>query len=248
MDRQHGVHGKTLIMGDGERLAFEQMLVHNLKAPLTGIMASLEMLQDGDFGELNDRQRTAVGTMKSQGEELGRMIDELLELGRTQSVSFQVQKVPVDPGEFLKEVRAGWSDRLPRLTSVVSPDVPDALADASVLRRVFDNLLMNCSIHAGTHASVILQAEQSGDFVRFSVADDGPGVPASDAERIFDPFVTLVPRQSRRTHGLGLAYCRAALAAMGGTISLAPSTSGAMFIVQVPAAVVLTRQALEQDQ
>ena len=176
------------------------------------------------------------------------MIDELLELGRTQSGSFQVQKVPVNPGEFLEQLRADWSSRLPRLTSVVSPDVPDALADAFILRRVFDNLLMNSAVHAGTHASVILQADQSGDFVRFSVADDGPGVPASEAERIFDPFVTLNPSGSRRTHGLGLAYCRSALAAMGGTISLAPSSSGAMFIVQVRAAVVLTRQALEQDQ
>ena len=235
-------------MGDGERLAFEQMLVHNLKAPLTGIMASLEMLSDGDFGDLSDRQRQAISTMQSQSGELARMIDELLELGRTQSASFLVQKVPVDPSEFLEQVRADWSNRLPRLTSVVSPDVPDALADASVLRRVFDNLLMNSAVHAGTHASVILQADQSGDFIRFSVADDGPGVPATEAERIFDPFVTLDPSGSRRTHGLGLAYCRAALSAMGGTISLAPSSSGAMFIVQVPAAVVLTRQALEQDQ
>jgi signal transduction histidine kinase len=248
VDHEHGVHGKTLIMGDGERLAFEQMLVHNLKAPLTGIMASLEMLRDGDFGGLSDKQRSAVGSMQSQGEELVRMIDELLELGRTQSVSFQVQRVPVDPGEFLEQLRVDWSSRLGRLTSVVSPDVPDALADALILRRVFDNLLMNSSVHAGNHVSVILQADQSGDFVRFSVADDGPGVPASEAERIFEPFVTLSASESRRTHGLGLAYCRAALAAMGGTITLAPSTSGAMFIVQVPAAVVLTRQALEQDQ
>jgi two-component system sensor histidine kinase GlrK len=235
-------------MGDGERLAFEQMLVHNLKAPLSGIIASLEMLHDGDLGSLTEQQRSAVSLMQAQGAELVRMIDELLELGRTQSSSFPVQKVPVDPREFLEQMRSEWRDRLARLTSVVSPDVPDALADPTILRRVFDNLLMNSSVHAGSNASVILQAERSGDFVRFSVADDGPGVPASEGERIFDPFVTLDRTGARRTHGLGLAYCRAALAAMGGTISLAPSTSGAMFVVQVPAALVLTRQALEQDQ
>ena len=235
-------------MGDGERLAFEQMLVHNLKAPLTGIIASLEMLHDGDLGELTEKQRAAISSMQTQSRELVQMIDELLELGRTQSSSFPVQNVPVDPGEFLEQVRADWSDRLGRLTSVVSPDVPDALADPSILRRVFDNLLMNSSVHAGASVSVILQADRSGDFVRFSVADDGPGIPASEAERIFDPFVTLDRTGSRRTHGLGLAYCRTALSAMGGTISLVPSSSGAMFVVQVPAALVLTRQALEQDQ
>ena len=235
-------------MGYGEGLAFEQMLVHNLKAPLTGIMASLEMLHDGDLGELTAKQREAVSSMQSQGTELVAMIDELLELGQTQSSTFVVQAVPIDPGAFLEQVRATWAGRLGRLTSVVSPDVPDALADVSILRRVFDNLLMNSSVHAGGSVSVILQADRSGDFVRFSVADDGPGIPPAEAERIFDPFVTLDRSGSRRTHGLGLAYCRAALAAMGGSIALVPSSSGAMFVVQVPAAVVLTRQALEQDQ
>jgi signal transduction histidine kinase len=235
-------------MSDGEHLAFEQMLVHNLKAPLTGIMASLEMLCDGDLGNLNEAQRSAVTSMQSQGGELVRMIDELLELGRTQSGSFIVQTVPVAPHEFLSGVREDWSNRLAHLTSVVSPDVPDVLADVTILRRVFDNLLLNASVHAGANVSVILQAEQSGDFVRLTVADDGPGIPRAEAERIFDPFVTLNSSGARRSHGLGLAYCRSALAAMRGTISLAPSDHGAMFVIQLPAATVLTRQALEQEQ
>ena len=235
-------------MADGERLAFEQMLVHNLKAPLTGLLASLEMLHDGDHGALSDTQRAVVSAMQQQGAELVSMIDELLELGRTQSSTFVVQAVPLDPAAFLRNVREDWKDRLQHLTSAVSPDVPDALADVTILRRVFDNLLMNASVHAGTSVSVILQAERSGDVVRFSVADDGPGIPAAEQERIFDPFVTLERTEGRRTHGLGLAYCRAALAAMGGSIALVPSDHGAMFVVQVPAALVLTRQALEQDQ
>lgn len=235
-------------MADGERLAFEHMLVHNLKAPLTGMMASLEILHDGDLGALNDRQRSVVNAMQAQGAELVQMIDELLEIGRTESSTFVVQAVPVAPGEFLEQIRVDWNERLGHLTSVVSPDVPAVLADAGLLRRVFDNLLMNASVHAGTHVSVILQAEQSGDFVRFTVADDGPGIPADEAERIFDPFVTLDNSASRRTHGLGLAYCRAALAAMRGSIALVPSDHGAMFVIELPAATVLTGQALEQDQ
>ena len=132
-------------MSDGERLAFEQMLVHNLKAPLTGILASLEMLHDGDMGALSEKQRATVSAIQSQSTELGRMIDELLELGRTQSNSFIVQSVPVDPREFLDSVRAEWQNRV-HVTSVVSPDVPDVLADATVMRRVFDNLLLNASV------------------------------------------------------------------------------------------------------
>jgi signal transduction histidine kinase len=237
-------------MADAERIAFEQMLVHNLKAPLTGIMASLEMLHDGDLGELSATQRAAVGAMQAQGVELVQMIDELLELGRTESSTFAVQLVPLDPRAFLAELRDTWGKRLPRLTSDVAPDVPELVADGGTLRRVFDNLLMNAMIHAGADAAVSIIAERDGDVVKILVADDGPGIPAEDVGRIFDPFVTLSQSAARRTHGLGLAYCRAALAAMDGTIAVVPPRSGrgATFAIGLPAAVVLTRQALEQDQ
>ena len=238
-------------MADAERLAFEQMLVHNLKAPLTGIMASLEMLHDGDLGELSATQRAAIGAMQAQGVELVQMIDELLELGRTESSTFAVQTVPLDPRTFLAGVRGVWAERLPRLTSDAAPDVPELVADSGTLRRVFDNLLMNAMIHAGPDATVSMRAERAGDVVKILVADDGPGIPAEDVDRIFDPFVTLSQSGARRTHGLGLAYCRAALAAMDGTIAVVPPPvggRGATFAIALPAAVVLTRQALEQDQ
>jgi signal transduction histidine kinase len=235
-------------MGGDEDVVFEQMLVHNLKAPLTSILASLEMMGDGDYGALNDSQRAAIATMREQGSLLARLIDDLLDVGRVGSATLRVHRVPVDPAGLLVELRAEWAGRLPRLTSVIAPDVPDAVADADLLRRVFDNLLMNAAVHAGPNAVVTLRAERAGDFVRFTVSDDGPGVASEDANRIFEPFVTLAPTGSPKTHGLGLAYCRTAVVAMGGTIALVPSDRGATFAVELPAAVALTRQALEQDQ
>ena len=235
-------------MADGEALAFEQMLVHNLKAPLTGMLASLEMLYDGDLGELNTAQRSAVNAIQAQGAELSRLIDELLDLGRAESSGFSVRAVPVDPSAFLADIREEWRGRLPRLTSDSAVDVSDALADAGVLRRVFDNLLLNVMVHAGADVAVTMRAERAGDVVRFTVADEGPGVPDADAARIFDPFVTLGGTGAVRTHGLGLAYCRAALAAMDGSIRLVPRERGAAFVMELPAVVVLTRQAMEQDQ
>jgi signal transduction histidine kinase len=235
-------------MGSSEDMVFEQMLVHNLKAPLTSILASLEMLRDGDYGALNDSQRSAVATMTEQGALLGQLIDDLLDVGRVTSPAFRVQRVPIDPAGLLVELRMQWSGSLPRLTSVIAPGVPDALADADLLKRVFDNLLMNVVVHAGRDTAVTVRADQSGDLVLFSVSDDGPGVAAADVARIFEPFVSLAPSGSRRSHGLGLAYCRAAVVAMGGRITIEPDGKGATFVVELPAATALTRQALEQDQ
>jgi len=235
-------------MADRERAAFELMLVHNLKAPLTGIMASLEMLQDGDLGELNDTQRSTVREMRTHGAEMVRMIDELVDLGHARSSIFAVQRTPMDAATFLREMQSGWVGRLARLTTSVEPGVPEIVADASILRRVFDNLLMNARVHAGQDVTVTLHAERVGDAVHITVVDDGPGIPAQDAERVFEPFVTLTRQAESRNHGLGLAYCRAALAAMNGQITLKATPRGAAFVVALPAAVPVTRQAVEQPR
>jgi two-component system sensor histidine kinase GlrK len=228
-----------------EHLAFEQMLVHNLKAPLTGIMASLEMLHEGDLGALTASQRDAIAAMQQQSADLVQMIDQLLDVGHVGSPAFPVQCAPIDPSGILAGVCAAWTGRLPRLTSTVASDARVVFADADLLRRVFDNLLMNVAVHAGSDAPVTIRAQRLDDFVQFSVSDDGPGIVGSEAERIFDPFVTLNRTGARRTHGLGLAFCRAAVTAMGGTVELAPSDHGATFDVRLPVADVRAREVAE---
>ena len=192
-------------MADAERIAFEQMLVHNLKAPLSGLMASLEMLRDGDLGPLSAVQRSAVLAMHDQGTDLVRMIDEVLDLARAESPMSPVQAVPVDLPSFMRAVTVEWKQRLPRLTSGIASGETDVVADVGMLRRVFDNLLMNANVHAGQSPTVTVNAERSGDAVRITVADDGPGIPAAWVERVFDPFVTLSRSGAHRTHGLGLS-------------------------------------------
>ena len=235
-------------MTDRERAAFELMLVHNLKAPLTGILASLEMLQEGDLGALNDTQRAALGDMQTHGAEMVKMIDELVDLGHARSSNFAAKRAPFDTAVFLRELQVDWSGRLGRLTTSVAPGVPEIEADAVILRRVFDNLLMNARVHAGQGATVRLHAEHAGDTVLITVADDGPGIPAPDAERVFEPFVTLARQAEGRNHGLGLAYCRAALAAMDGQIALGTTAHGATFVVALPVATPVTPQAGERGR
>lgn len=234
-------------MSGGERVAVEQMLVHNLKGPLTGLIASLELLHEGDLGPLTDAQRRTVRDMQDQAEDLHRMVDALLDLGHLASPEFRVHPVPVDLHPFLARVRGQWSARLPRLTSDIAADVPAALADPDVLARVLDNLLLNVLVHAGPDIPASIRVLRVGDAVRLLVADEGPGIPEAERERVFDPYVTRSGGHGR-SHGLGLAYCRAALAVQGGTIHVDAGDRGTTVVVDLPAAVVLTRQSLEQDQ
>lgn len=218
----------------------EQMLVHNLKTPLTGILASLEMLQDGDFGALTEAQHRVVEAMQSQGAELLGMLEELLELGSLAAHGPSVRLGAVDLAAVVSGVAAEWAPRFQgRLTSEVGAVDPAAMADDRIVRRVLGNLLMNASIHGGAGVSVSIRTEPAGHrTVAIIVEDDGPGIAITEAERIFHPFVRLGANAAsgHRTSGLGLAYCRAALAAIGGTIVLAPSDRGAAFRIELPAA------------
>lgn len=213
-----------------------QMLVHNLKAPVTGIVAMLEMLADGDFGPLSDAQRTAVRDLLGYGAELQGLVDELLDTWRLESGAVPVNIAPVDVGDLLAQLRTEWSGRLAgRLTSEPAQGASlFVLADRVVLRRVLNNLLLNAITHGGAGVQVSTNAGALGDTVRLRVSDTGPGIPSEQAERVFEKFVRLdgAPRGS----GLGLAYCRAACHAMGGRIAIEPSSSGTTFVVDLPRA------------
>ncbi|HEX9565310.1 MAG TPA: HAMP domain-containing sensor histidine kinase [Gemmatimonadaceae bacterium] len=225
-------------MTDGARSDVEQMLVHNLKTPLSGLMATLEMLGDGDFGPIGPRQRDAVDAMRAQGEEMLALVDELLEVWRMESPGIGARLAPVPLTGLLRHVVAEWSPRLPgRLHVSADEGLPDVIADDLVLHRVLGNLLLNSIVHGGDSVSVRIAVTSVGQTVQLDVEDDGPGIPDGDADRIFEKFARGGPGgAARRGSGLGLAYCRAAMIAQGGQIALhRGGGGGAAFRLVLPA-------------
>ncbi len=219
------------------------MLVHNLKSPLTGVFAPLEMLRDGDFGAVTEAQRRALDEMAVRGEELNALIDGLLQVRELEAARVPLVLELVDAAAFLGRVHDEWAFRLREAgsTLAVGETAPGAefLGDRSVLARVFGNLIDNALIHGGRGVRIGLAANAEGDRVRFSVTDDGPGVPLDHQETIFRPFRRVARRGSPRVRGwgLGLAFCRLAVEAHGGRIWVeSDSGNGSAFHVQLPAA------------
>jgi signal transduction histidine kinase len=107
--------------------------------------------------------------------------------------------------------------------------------DADELRRLVRNLLENAGRHAGSQVRVRLLAER--DDVRLDVADDGPGIPPDERERVFDRFVGLHEARTRGTgSGLGLAIARQVALRHGGTLTVADSDlGGACLVLVLPA-------------
>ncbi|MBC7545129.1 MAG: HAMP domain-containing histidine kinase, partial [Candidatus Sericytochromatia bacterium] len=114
--------------------------------------------------------------------------------------------------------------------------VPAIGADAPLLRRVIENLISN-AVKFTESGRVRLSAEAEGDQVRVIVSDTGPGIPAGDLDRIFDRYYQ-IGRRRRTRHGgfgLGLAFCRQAVTAMGGRIGVASQEGhGSQFWFTVP--------------
>lgn len=227
------------LRNDGAPPELAQMAVHNLKTPLTSMLAALEMLADGDLGPVNERQGMVLRDTHTRGLELLALIENLLELWTLESSPLALSVELIDPVELLADVRRDWVVAFERagarlhLEEVVAPSFP---GDRAVLRRVLGNLTHNALVHAGDGITVRLGARADADEVRFTVTDDGRGIPREYHDAIFARFAR-IPRSVARTRGtgLGLAFCRLAVSMHGGRIWVESGEGqGSAFCIGLP--------------
>ncbi len=201
-----------------------KMIVHDLKSPLTTVLATLEMVTDGDFGAISSEQRRALGDAESKAEDLLALIEDLLEVARLEETTITLQVAPTAPAALLSEIVHEWRLRFQQEGITVRVDVADDVpvfeADPTLLRRVFANLIQNAVTHAARAVELQLLARAEGQGVLFTVADNGPGIPKEYQELIFRKFEQVrTPNAPRvRSSGLGLAFCKLAVEAHGGRI------------------------------
>jgi two-component system sensor histidine kinase/response regulator len=203
-----------------------KMIVHDLKSPLTSVLAALEMVLDGDFGAVSEAQRRALGDAEAKAEDLLALIEDLLEVARIEETSIQLDVQPIAPAALLTEVVHEWDMRLAQeeaaATMDVADDAPVFHADKGLIKRVFSNLIQNALTHSPRNVRIRVGARHDAatDGVLFTVADNGPGIPKEYHEIIFRKFEQAkTPSAPRvRSSGLGLAFCKLAVEAHGGRI------------------------------
>src|SRR5690606_31425196 len=139
-----------------------KMIVHDLKSPLTSVLASLEMLRDGDFGELSDTQSVAVLDAEIKAHDLLDLIGDLLEIARLEDAKMHIEPREISVGDFLTELIGEWELRMrqARATAVVdvAEDTGSIEADPVLLKRVFSNLVQNSMVHSATPVSLRIAA------------------------------------------------------------------------------------------
>ena len=201
-----------------------KMIVHDLKSPLTSVLATLEMLMDGDFGPLTTQQRSALGDAEGKAEDLLALIEDLLEVRRIEETALTLNLSPIAPGALLTELVHEWQHRFQqdRATATVeaAEDAPVFHADRPLIKRVIGNLIQNALTHSANAVTIHLSVRRDKEGVLFTVADNGPGIPPEYHEIIFRKFEQVrTPNMPRvRSSGLGLAFCKLVVESHGGRI------------------------------
>jgi signal transduction histidine kinase len=202
---------------------------HELRGPLLGAKAALDHVVSGDGStrtDLLDRTR----------DELGELLDLVDPLLRWSAGSGSLRRRPADLVAIVADAvsscrRIEEDDRV----RVEGPDGLVVRADPTQLRGAVSNLVRNALVYAGPRSLVRVRIAGSEGFASICVEDDGPGVPASERELIFDPFARGgLGARTRVGKGLGLFISRRIVEAHGGTLRLLPSVHGAVFCIELP--------------
>lgn len=212
---------------------FAAHVSHEFKTPLTSIRGTVELMRDhGQDMEPAERERF-LALLESDAERLERLVRRLLELARADMASGPAHGARTT----LRPVLDGLAQRYGERGLVVTIDAPDAIAvtlPAETLDSILASLLDNVRQHAGSGAQALLRAQPLRGEVHIEVADDGTGISANHAARVFEPFFTTA-RGAGNT-GLGLSIVRSLLQAHGGRIALKPAARGSCFEIVLPAA------------
>ncbi len=218
-----------------------KMIVHDLKTPLTSVLATLEMARDGDFGALTQPQARALSDAEGKAEDLLALIEDLLEVARIEEQTITLQPEPIAPAALLAEIVYDWGLRFQQegatATVDVADDAPVFRADKVLFKRVLSNLVQNALTHTAGPVHVGLAARADANGILFTVTDDGPGIPSEYQEIIFRKFERVrAPNAPRvRSSGLGLTFCRLAIESHGGRIWVKSAEGeGSTFYVQLP--------------
>ncbi len=214
------------------------LIVHDLRSPLTAIIGYLDLLRLSDPAA---ETQSLLGPAITSARHMRGLIATILDLRQLQDGSLPLERQPVDLAELLavsEEEYCGWAQRDGK-DIVVEPaeGLPPAHADPDLLRRLVANLLSNALKHtpAGTTIRIAARRDGTGAWAVLTVTDDGPGISAEVLPRLFGRYVRGGGRSEGGSTGLGLAFCKLAAEAHGGTISVdsAPGR-GTTFTVLLP--------------
>jgi signal transduction histidine kinase len=235
--------GERLDASQRSQRDFVANVSHDLKTPLTSIQGYAQAILDG-ASDAPD----AAQVIYDEAGRMHRMVLDLLDLARMDAGTLGFEWAPVDLGGLLRGVVQKHTLQVQRGLVELRLDMPGEngdeplvlVGDADRLAQVFANLVDNAVKFTPAHGQVQIAARLVEGWAEVAIADNGPGIPAGELERIFERFYQVDkarPGGERRGVGLGLAIAREIVEAHGGTIQASNRSaveSGCIFTVRLP--------------
>ena len=212
---------------DRQKTDFMATVSHELRTPLTSISGYLELLVDGDFGEVSDGQHVALDIIGRNATRLRGLIEDLLVLNKIEISGLQAIAEEVAVRDLLRTVTETMEPVAAASgVRLICPEVPDDLVvkvDRGQVERALINLGSNAVKFTPEGGEVVLTAERSGGSTIISVHDTGIGIPAADLARLSERFFRAGNATAAAIPGtgLGLAIVRAIVEGHGGELVIA---------------------------
>ncbi len=218
-----------------ERLS--AFVVHDLKNPVNAMDLHAQLLLTDPA--LSDRSRSSALHIREEARSLVRLLLNLLDISKSEEGRLAARAERVELGPLIAAVFEAFEvkARAGQLSLVHRLDATALTGDRDLLRRVIENLLDNAIRHAPPASQVQLTATPLPGQVVLAVSDAGPGIAPELRSTIFERFVQLDPGNkgtSRGGRGLGLAFCKLAVEALKGTLTVEDANPGARFVITLP--------------
>ena len=207
---------------------FLAVMSHELRTPLTGILGLSQAMQLSTYGELNQRQNTAVQNIEKSGQHLLKVINQILEFSKLQTGSLAIQLLPCSLHDIcqasLLVVNMLAAKKNQAITFNISPEDIVINVDEQRIKQVLINLLGNAIKFTPDNGQIELKVIGLTDKrqVRISITDTGIGIKDADLDRLFQPFIQLDMRLSRQYEGagMGLALVKQMVELNGGSVEV----------------------------
>lgn len=232
---------------DRMRSSLVSTVSHELRTPLAAIKGYATTLLAEDVEWDGASQRDFLEIISQEADRLSNLVNTLLDLSKIEAGSLRLSRVECEVEDLIqKATSSACLGKENQIEVQIEPNLPTLYADPPRLETVLRNLLENAIKYAGETAHICVQVKQVDQALEFSIADNGPGIPAEERERVFESFYRIENGLTRSGSGagLGLAICQGLVRAHGGKIWIAPTTSGTRVVFTIP----LIPQTIEGEE
>ncbi|HST37056.1 MAG TPA: sensor histidine kinase KdpD [Allosphingosinicella sp.] len=223
---------------DRLRAALLSSVSHDLRTPLTTILASIAELKRTGSGDPK-----LIAALQAEAERLNRFVANLLDMARIEAGALKLALEPVDLTDVVSTAAHDLRRALEghKIVLDVSPELPLVRIDAQLFHHCLINLLENAGKYADPGTPIIVSASRQPGGIALSVIDQGPGLPPGEEARIFETFTRIEGSDRKGGTGLGLAIVKGFAEAMGLTVAAAnrEDPKGACFMIRFPETVLV---------